>query len=137
MSSYLIVRSKPKSYVMINVFSGIIYLSRNNSVSFMRGTFSEYWFQNQANRREYLCKDVYSSIHLIQLIRNVSYSKGRVRLPNQMNFRKSAKGGRGVVILNPKNYVADFGNFKQVFLSMKLIQKSNFRVQGMFFQQLY
>ena len=39
--------------------------------------------------------------------------------------------------LSSKIYGADFGNFKQGFLSMKLIQKSNFRVQGMFFQQLY
>ena len=46
------------------------------------------------------------------------------------------EGWRGV-IFNPKIYVKDFGNFKQGFLSMKLIQKSNFRVQGMFFQQLY
>ena len=38
---------------------------------------------------------------------------------------------------NPKIYIADFGYFKMGFLSMKLIQKSNFRVQGMFFQQLY
>ena len=30
---------------------------------------------------------------------------------------------RGGGIFNPKNYVADFGNFKQGFLSMKLIQK--------------
>ena len=49
-----------------------------------------------------------------------------------MNFRKSAKGGGGG-IFNPKIYVADFENFKQGFLIMKLIQKSNFRVQGMFF----
>ena len=49
-----------------------------------------------------------------------------------MNFRKSAKGGGGA-IFNPKIYVADFENFKQGFLIMKLIQKSNFRVQGMFF----
>ena len=45
----------------------------------------------------------------------------------------SEKFQRGGVIFNPKIYVADFGNFKQGFLSMKLIQKSNFRVQGMFF----
>ena len=50
-----------------------------------------------------------------------------------MNFRISFKGGGGGVIFNPKIYVAGFGNFKQEFLSMKLIQKSNFRVQGMFF----
>ena len=35
-----------------------------------------------------------------------------------------------------KNYIADFAELKQVFLSMKLIQKGNFRVQDMFFQQL-
>ena len=44
--------------------------------------------------------------------------------------------GEGGVIFNPEIYIADFGNFKQGFLSMKLIQNSNFRVQGMFFQQL-
>ena len=36
------------------------------------------------------------------------------------------------VIFNIEIYVADFGNFKQGFLSMKLIQKSISRVQGMF-----
>ena len=61
--------------------------------------------------------------------------KGRVAAPNRMNFRKSAKGGGA--IFNPKVYVTDFGNFKQGFLIMKLIQNSNFRVQGMFFQQLH
>ena len=45
--------------------------------------------------------------------------KGRVALPNRMSFRKSAKGGQGV-IFNPKIDIADFGNFKQVFLIMKL-----------------
>jgi len=39
-----------------------------------------------------------------------------------MNFWKNSKEGAGV-IFNPKNCVADFGNFKQGFLSMKLIQK--------------
>ena len=48
--------------------------------------------------------------------------------PNRMIFGKVPKGGG---IFNPKIYVADFGNFKQGFLSMKLILKSNFRVQGM------
>ena len=47
--------------------------------------------------------------------------KGRVRLRNRTNFRKGAKGGG--VILNPKIYFADFGNFKQGSESMKLIQK--------------
>ena len=50
-----------------------------------------------------------------------------------MNFWKSAKGG---AIFNPKIYIADFGNFKQVFLTMKLIQKRNFRVQGMLFSTI-
>merc|ERR1712012_485450 len=50
-----------------------------------------------------------------------------------MNFRESAKGRGGGVIFNPKKYIADFGNFNQGFLIMKLIQNSNFRVQGMFF----
>ena len=44
---------------------------------------------------------------------------------------------RGGSIFNPKTYVADFGNFKQGLLIMNLIQFSNFRIQGMFFQQLY
>ena len=43
----------------------------------------------------------------------------------------------GGVIFNQKIYVADLENLKQGFLSMKLIQKSNFGVHGMFFQQLY
>ena len=56
---------------------------------------------------------------------------------NRMNFRKSSKGGKREeeeeedVIFNPKKYVADFGNFKQGFLSMKLIKRgviSEFRV---------
>ena len=49
-------------------------------------------------------------------------------------FRKNAKGGGH---FQSKNYVADFGNFKQVFFIIKLIQNSNFRVQGVSFQQLY
>ena len=51
--------------------------------------------------------------------------------PNRINFWTSPKG-RGGVIFNPKNYVTDFGNFKQDFSSMELKQKSNFRVQDMF-----
>ena len=38
----------------------------------------------------------------------------------------------GGVIFNPKIYIADFENFKQGFSIMKLMQNSNFRVQGMF-----
>ena len=44
---------------------------------------------------------------------------GRVPLPNWMIFWKSAKGGG--IIFNPKIYVADFGNFKEGILIMKLI----------------
>ena len=51
-------------------------------------------------------------------------------------FLETRQRGGGV-IFNPKIYVADYGNFEQDFWIMKLIQKSNFRVQGMFFQQLY
>ena len=47
---------------------------------------------------------------------------------------KVTKGG---VIFNPKIYIADFGFFKQGLLIMKLIQKKLFRVEGIFFQQLY
>ena len=65
-----------------------------------------------------------------------SVSKGGVALPNLTNFQKSAKGGRGF-IFNPKNYVADFGSFEQGFLSIELIQTSNFRVQNLFFLQLF
>ena len=57
-------------------------------------------------------------------------------LPNRMNFWKSGKEGRGGVIFNPKIYSVDFGNFKQGFLSMKLIKKSKFRVQVMFFSTI-
>ena len=45
-------------------------------------------------------------------------------------------GGGGGVFFSPKIDVANFGNLKQGFLSMKLLQKE-FRVQGMFFQHLY
>ena len=48
----------------------------------------------------------------------------------------SEKFQRGGGIFNPKIYVADFGNLKQGFLSMKLIRKSTFRVQGMFLDAL-
>ena len=51
--------------------------------------------------------------------------------PNRMNFTEKCLGGE--VPFNPKTDVADYGNFKEGFCSMKLIQKSNFRVQDMFF----
>ena len=52
---------------------------------------------------------------------------GRDALPKLMKLPKG-----GGVIFNPKIYVANFENFKQRFLTMKLKKKSNFRVQGMF-----
>ena len=39
----------------------------------------------------------------------------------------------GEAPFNPKTDVADYGNFKEGFCSMKLIQKSDIRVQDMFF----
>ena len=39
------------------------------------------------------------------------------------DFLEKLKKGGGGVIFDPKIYVADFGNFKQGFLSMKLTQK--------------
>ena len=42
-------------------------------------------------------------------------AKGKVRLPNRMNFRKSDKGG--VVIFNPKKYIADIGTLNRTFWS--------------------
>ena len=50
-------------------------------------------------------------------------------------FLEKCQRGGGV-IFNPKIYVAHFGNFKQGFLIMKLIQNSNFRVQGMLFSTI-
>ena len=47
-------------------------------------------------------------------------------------FSEKYQRGTGGVIFNPKINIADLGNFKQGFLIMKSIQKSNFRVQGMF-----
>ena len=48
---------------------------------------------------------------------NEYHIKGRVALPNWMIFRKSSKRGEGF-IFNPKINIADFGNFKQGFLSI-------------------
>ena len=67
--------------------------------------------------------------------------KGMVAVTNRMNFQKSSKGVRGEgsfsiqKLWNFWNF-GDFGNFKQGFLSMRLSQKSNFRVQGMFFSTM-
>ena len=53
--------------------------------------------------------------------------KGRVALPNRMNFWKSAKGG-GLGHFQLKIYVADFGSFKQGFLIIKLQLISGFMI---------
>ena len=59
----------------------------------------------------------------------IAINKERVALPNRMNFRISIKRG--------EEYFVFFWNFKQGFLIVKLIQNDNFRVEGLFFQQLY
>ena len=57
---------------------------------------------------------------------------GRDGCTKSDEFSEKFQRGGGV-IFNPKIYVVDFGNFKQAILNMKLIRKSNFSVQGMFF----
>ena len=54
---------------------------------------------------------------VLYVITNMNDSaSGRIPLPNRMNFWKSAKrGGGGGVVFNPKIYVADSGNFEQLF----------------------
>ena len=59
---------------------------------------------------------------------------GKGRATKSDEFSENWQGGG--FIFNPKNHIADVGNFKQGFLSIKMIQKSNFRVQGMFFSTI-
>ena len=59
---------------------------------------------------------------------------GKGRATKSDEFSENWQGGG--FIFNPKNHIPDVGNFKQGFLSIKLIQKSNFRVQGMFFSTI-
>ena len=82
--------------------------------------------------KQYLLWITYVWLPFHELFQKLSThkAKGRIAAPNRMNFGKVLRGG---VIFNPKIFVADLGNLKQGFLSMKLIQNSNFRVQGMFF----
>ena len=61
------------------------------------------------------------------------YGKGGATKSDECSEKFQREEG---VIFNPNIFVADFGNFQQGFLSMKLIQKSNFRVQGMFFSTI-
>ena len=44
-------------------------------------------------------------------------------------FSEKFQRGGGGFIFNPKIYNTDFGNLKQGFLGLKMIQKSSFRVQ--------
>ena len=76
-----------------------------------------------------------STCNNLRLYLNVN-PQGRMTAANWMNFRKSSKGGRRIVS-NPKNYVADFGNFKQGFLIIKLIQNSNFRYAFLCFRYVF
>ena len=59
------------------------------------------------------------------------FPKGKIPLPNRMNFSKSARGGGVGGLSISKIFIADFANFKHGFLSMKLVKKrviSGFRV---------
>ena len=74
---------------------------------------------------------VYSCI-VYKFMVNSNGGKGRIPIPNRMNFWKSAKGvGEGGGHFQSQNLSCRFGNFKQGFLSMKLIKRrviSGFRV---------
>ena len=51
------------------------------------------------------------------------FCKGKDPATKSDYFLEKCQGGAGGrVIFSPKIYVADFGNFKQGFLSMKLVQ---------------
>ena len=69
-------------------------------------------------------------------------SKGRVPLPNRMNFWKSAKGGGGGGAFSIQKFILQilgtlvYFTFTLVFEHEIDKKKNNFRVQGMFFQQL-
>ena len=67
--------------------------------------------------------------------------KGWILLPNRMNFWKSAKGGGGGAFSIQKFILQILGTL--VYFTFTLVfeheidkKKNNFRVQGMFFQQL-
>ena len=61
---------------------------------------------------------------------------GKGRATKSDEFSENWQGGG--FIFNPKNHIADVGNFKQGFLSIKLIQKRNLGLRVCFlFQQLY
>ena len=62
-------------------------------------------------------------------------AKGKVRLPNRMNFRKSDKGG--VVIFNPKKYIADIGTLNRTFWSWNWYKIVIIGFRVCFFQEFY
>ena len=62
--------------------------------------------------------------------------KGRVQLQIRMIFLEKCQRRRGV-IFNPKNCIAGFGNCKQSFLIMKLIQNSDVILNNCNVLQLY
>ena len=76
------------------------------------------------------------TFNVIILLVTLQHCLGKGRATKSDEFSEKHQKGGGV-IFNPKIYIADFGDFKQGFLIMKLIQNINFRVQGMFCQQLY
>ena len=86
--------------------------------------------QRESQRGMFLLEDFLFFLLTLSTIIFLSLGKGLATKSDEF-FEKCHGGGGGVI------YVADFGNFKQGFLIIKLIQNSNLRVQGMFFQQLY
>ena len=74
-------------------------------------------------------------------MKNADYhAEGRVQLPNRINFWERAKGGGGAFSIQ-KFILQILGTL--VYFTFTLVfeheidkKKNNFRVQGMFFQQL-
>ena len=81
-------------------------------------TFLQYFPGNSIEKNPFYPQEV-----LGLKVRNSHLGKGGATI--RMNFLKSAKGGGSFSI---QKFMG--------FVSMKLIQKSSFRVQGLFFQQL-
>ena len=67
-----------------------------------------------------------------QIAKKMIIKKGKGGATKSDEFLEKCQRDGGGVIFNRKIHIADFGNFKRGFLIMKLIQNSNFRVQGMF-----
>ena len=80
--------------------------------------------QRESQRGMFLLEDFLFFLLTLSTILFLSLGKGLATKLDE--FSGKCQGGGGV-------YVADFGNFKQGFLIIKLIQTSNFKVQGMIF----